>query len=167
MHLGLVILAALPTTWAAHIYQLRDGLAAQEGRDGCILPDNFRLSNLQAQSHDSGVTLDSIDFDFFDEETKRSTSCHKNASSKGIAGPGASRYSCDDTAVRFLWDGPSRKIWLEELVCRKDGTPPQWMVAGNTQLVFDCDKSGNCVIDSSEYKAQFSSLNEVKAGSWS
>lgn len=119
MHLGLLILSALPTTWAAHAYTVPPGLVLLEADDtnSCVLPDAYHILNFKGQSKDGGKTLSAFDFNFEDEDTKVKTPCHKNSSSKVVPSPGSPRYACDNAAVEFLWDNDNQKLWMMEKVC--------------------------------------------------
>jgi hypothetical protein len=123
MHLGLVILSALPATWAAHAYAVPQSLSALESSaedNGCTLPDTYHIRNFKAESKDGGKTLTGFDFSFLDEDTDLTTPCHQNSSSKPITGMGTDRFACDDRAVEFLWDSDYQKLWMMEKVCSQE-----------------------------------------------
>ena len=120
MQFGLVILAALPTTWAAHAYAVPQSLSMLESSaedNGCTLPDTYYIRNFKAESKDGGKTLTGFDFTFLDKDTDLTTPCHKNSSSEPITGMGTDRFACDDSAVEFLWDSDYQKLWMMEKVC--------------------------------------------------
>ncbi|KAM0437516.1 hypothetical protein ACHAPT_001880 [Fusarium lateritium] len=164
MRLGLLILSALPTTWAAHAYTVPQGLALLEADDtnSCVLPDAYHILNFKGQSKDGGKTLSAFDFNFEDEDTKVKTPCHKNSSSKVINGPGSPRYACDNTAVEFLWDDDDQKLWMMEKVCDNDDGTPQWEAGGSALLSLKCARSGSCTTNSTDHRALFTSLNPVR-----
>ncbi|KAF4965367.1 hypothetical protein FSARC_6825 [Fusarium sarcochroum] len=161
MHLGLVVLSALPTTWAAHAYAVPQGLSMLEtsGEDnGCTLPDTYHIRNFKAQSKDSGKTLTSFDFLFFDEDTELTTPCHKNASSKAISSSGSDRYACDNRAVEFLWDDDCHKLWMIEKVCGEQEGSEQWEASGSAMIPLKCARTGSCSSNSTDHQSGFTSL---------
>ncbi|KAJ4272283.1 hypothetical protein NW762_000994 [Fusarium torreyae] len=165
MHIGLVILSALPTTWAAHAYAVPQGLSLMETSaedNGCTLPDTYHIRNFKAQSKDSGKTLTGFDFLFFDEDTELTTPCHKNASSKAISGSGSDRFACDNSAVEFLWDEDYQKLWMMEKVCGGDGGSAQWEASGSAMLPLKCARTGSCSSNSTDHRATFTSLQPVR-----
>jgi hypothetical protein len=90
--------------------------------NGCTLPDTYYIRDFKAESKDNGKTLSGFDYTFFDEDTKLTTACHKNASSKPIVGWGTDRFACDNSDVEFIWDDETHKLWMMEKVCsKKDG----------------------------------------------
>lgn len=124
MHPVLFILSALPTTWAAHAYAVPQGLALQalDATSGCNLPDVYHIRNFRASSKNSGKTLSQLDFVFQDDDTKLTTPCHLNSTSKSIPGNGTPRYRCDNALVEFIWDDEDGKLWMMEQVCiQEDG----------------------------------------------
>ncbi|KAF4980125.1 hypothetical protein FZEAL_3789 [Fusarium zealandicum] len=161
MRFGLVVLSALPTSWAAHAYAVPQGLALQEAdADSCNLPDAYSIGNFKAESKDSGKTLTSLDFDFSDKDTDLTTPCHKNSSSKAIDGVGGSpRYACDNAAVEFLWDDDDQKLWMMEKVCIEEDGTAQWEAGGSAHLPLKCARTGGCTTNSTDHRALFTSLN--------
>ncbi|KAH7257331.1 hypothetical protein BKA59DRAFT_104085 [Fusarium tricinctum] len=161
MHLGLVILSALPTTWAAHAYAVPQSLSLMEASaedNGCTLPDTYHIRGFKAESRDSGKTLSGFDYTFFDEDTKLTTACHKNASSKPIVGWGTDRFACDNNNVEFIWDDETHKLWMMEKVCStKDGTPA-YEASGSVLLPLKCARTGSCSSNSTDHRATFTSL---------
>ncbi|KAF9766933.1 hypothetical protein IL306_000574 [Fusarium sp. DS 682] len=122
MQFGLLLLSALPASWAAHLYAVPQSLSLLETSaedNGCTLPDTYSIRNFKAESKDSGKTLSSLDFLFFDKDTKLTTPCHQNASSKAITGLGGrDRFACDNGAVEFIWNDDTKKLWMMEKVCQ-------------------------------------------------
>ncbi|KAI8724895.1 hypothetical protein NCS52_00059300 [Fusarium sp. LHS14.1] len=164
MHLGLVILSALPTTWAAHAYSVPPGLVLLEADEtnSCVLPDAYHILNFKGQSKDGGKTLSAFDFNFEDEDTKVKTPCHKNSSSKVVPSPGSSRYACDNAAVEFLWDDDDQKLWVMEKVCDGSDGTAQWEAGGSAIISLKCGRSGSCTSNSTDHRALFTSLNPVR-----
>ncbi|KAM5356232.1 hypothetical protein ACJ41O_002878 [Fusarium nematophilum] len=164
MHPTLLLLSALPTTWAAHAYAVPQGLALQEAdaADGCTLPDAYHVRDFKGQTEDSGKTLSSLSFDFLDEDTKVTTPCHKNSSSKAILGRGSPRYACDNRVVEFIWDEENQKIWAMEKVCLAEDGTAQWEVSGSAHLPLKCARTGGCTTNTTDHRALFTSLNPVR-----
>ncbi|KAF5008211.1 hypothetical protein FDECE_5486 [Fusarium decemcellulare] len=165
MHLGLIILSALPTTLAAHAYAVPQALALQEADatdSGCTLPDAYHVRNFKAESKDSGKTLSSFDFNFEDEDTKVTTPCHKNSSSKAVESPGSPRYACDNSLIEFLWNDRDQKLWVMEKVCTGTDGTAQWEASGSAQIVLKCARTGSCTSNSTDHRALFTSLNPVR-----
>ncbi|KAH7197543.1 uncharacterized protein B0J16DRAFT_328455 [Fusarium flagelliforme] len=161
MQFGLVILAALPTTWAAHAYAVPQSLSMLESSaedNGCTLPDTYHIRNFKAESKDGGKTLTGFDFTFLDKDTDLTTPCHKNSSSEPITGMGTDRFACDDRAVEFLWDSDYQKLWMMEKVCgQADGSLP-YEASGSVMLPLKCARTGSCSTNSTDHKAGFTSL---------
>ncbi|KAF5637681.1 uncharacterized protein FTJAE_5459 [Fusarium tjaetaba] len=166
MQFGLLFLSALPATWAAHLYAVPQSLSLLETSaedNGCTLPDTYRIQNFKAESKDSGKTLSGFDFVFFDQDTKLTTPCHKNASSKAITGLGGrDRFACDNDAVEFIWTDDTKKLWMMEKVCQQqDGSIP-YEASGSIILNVKCARTGGCSSNSTDQKSSFTSLQPVR-----
>ncbi|KAF4340945.1 hypothetical protein FBEOM_5128 [Fusarium beomiforme] len=166
MQSGLLILSALPVTWAAHLYAVPQSLSLLETSaedNGCTLPDTYSIRNFKAESNDSGKTLSGLDFLFVDPDTKLTTACHKNASSKAITGLGSSdRYACDNDAVEFIWNDDTKKLWMIEKVCQTQAGSVPYEASGSIILNVKCARTGSCSSNSTDHKSTFTSLQPVR-----
>jgi len=92
---------------AAVQYDVPHSLAASMEDLGCTLPDDFRVQNFIAQSHDNGQTLQTFDFVYNDGNTNVTTPCHFNASTVAAPAREVERHA---SPARMKWSSLSGKM---------------------------------------------------------
>ncbi|EFQ29358.1 hypothetical protein CGRA01v4_05101 [Colletotrichum graminicola] len=183
MKISLLVIAA-PAAQAAVSYMaaVPESLMAKVQSSDCTLPDDFQIQNFAAESPDGGKTIESLAFNYNDDSTILSTSCHLNASSIPVAGDGrTARYACDDARVQFI--PRNGTITMIEKVCPGEDGAADYEVSGTALVPVVCDgAAGNgtataprhrrsksrravaCRSNSDDIRSRFFSIQPVPGG---
>ncbi|KAH6899010.1 hypothetical protein B0T10DRAFT_454332 [Thelonectria olida] len=166
MHAGHLLLSALPSALAVHLYSVPNHLSLAEADEtnDCVLPDNYHILNFRSTSGSGGTNLSAFGFTFKDTKTKVTTPCEFNSTSKATAVTGSTaRYACDDSSVEFIWQDKPDYLTMIEYVCPGTDGSPEWEVSGSAKIYLNCPSSGGaCTTNSTDQKALFVSLNPVR-----
>lgn len=123
MHASQLLLFALPSALAVHLYSVPQSLSLAEADEtnDCVLPDSYYVSDFQSTSGTGGTNLTAFSFDFKDMKTGISTPCEFNSSSVSTLPGSSSRYPCDNSSVDFIWQDEPNWLTMIEYVCSEDG----------------------------------------------
>ena len=122
MHFSLVGLVALPGALSAAIsalaYNPPMGLRTMAAEAGCNFPNDFQISKFTAKSNNTGTTLQSFNFTFFEDNNDVRTFCQFNSSSVSTTPAGLEpRYACENRDIKFIWEDDKKKLWMIQRLC--------------------------------------------------
>lgn len=87
--------------------------------DQCAFPSSYKITSLQVWTPKNGNSRPIVlDFQYDDDKTKISTSCHYNGTQPNVGPEGLTpRYACEDPTVQFIWVQETSMLSMIELAC--------------------------------------------------
>ncbi|KAI9172005.1 hypothetical protein HJFPF1_01497 [Paramyrothecium foliicola] len=167
MRFDLLSLVALPGALAAAIsalaYSPPVALRTMAAQAGCNFPNDFQIRQFTAKSNDTGATLQTFNFTFFEDNNAVTTFCEFNSSSVSTTPPGLEpRYPCENRDIKFIWEDDKKNLWMIQRLCPGADGVPDYQVSGVLNVPVVCNGTGGaCSGNATEYTARYTSINPV------